>query len=299
MIEYIDRMTGKREIEKVAGEKSLKWVYESPIGMSVLELFVKRKLFNYLYGKIQDSKISKKKIENFISEFEINETEFKIPKDMYENFNDFFARELKKEARSIDEENENIVSPADGRILAYNSIEDTKLIQVKGEYYDLKELLVKEELIEKYKNCSCFVVRLCPTDYHRFHFPDSGVAEAAEKINGTYYSVNPIALNKKSRIYCRNKREVTIFHSDNFEDICIIEVGATCVGSIIQTYSPFHKVQKGEEKGYFKFGGSTVIMLIQNGIIDIDKDLIQNTKEGLETKVQMGMKIGKKIHREV
>ena len=102
MIEYIDRVSGKKEVEKVAGEKSLKWVYESPIGMSILELFVKRKFFSYLYGKIQDTKMSKKKVKNFISEFEINETEFKIPKDMYENFNDFFSRELKKESRSID-----------------------------------------------------------------------------------------------------------------------------------------------------------------------------------------------------
>ena len=103
-----------------------------------------------------------------------------------------------------------------------------------------------------------------------------------------------MALHKKARIYCQNKREFTLFHSDNFGDLLLIEVGATCVGSIVQTFVPRKRVEKGAQKGYFKFGGSTVILFAQRGMVKIDGDLIKNTQEGLETKVKMGMGIAKR-----
>jgi phosphatidylserine decarboxylase len=297
MITYIDRKTGELKFEKVAGEKSLKWLYNSPIGMNVLELIVKKKIFSYFYGKMQDFTISKGKINDFIKKYEIDETEFKIPKNKYKNFNNFFARELKEEFRPISNELTSLISPCDGRVLAYQKIDKDNLIQVKGVAYKMQELLISEELASKYVNGSCIVIRLCPTDYHRFHFPDSGIPIAPEKIKGSYYSVNPIALNKVAQVYCSNKREITILHSDNFGDVGIIEVGATCVGSIVQTFVPFSKVRRGEEKGYFKFGGSTVILLLKEGTAYIDEDLLRNTQDGIETKVEMGMKIATKLNQ--
>lgn len=295
MIEYVNRETGKIEVEKVPGERGLKWVYQTSIGMGALELFVKKKLFSYLYGKFQDVKFSKRKIQNFIKEYDVSETEFRKSIDSFNSFNDFFIRTLNKDARKIGEASEELVSPADGKILAYQNIKGTKVFQVKGVEYSLEQLLLDEKLAQKYEMGTCIIVRLCPADYHRFHFPDSGIPEQTEKIKGDYYSVNPIALKEIVGLYCRNKREITMFNSENFGDICLIEVGATCVGSIIQTYNPFVRVNKGDEKGYFKFGGSTVMMLLEKDKVIIDEDLINNTVNGLETTVKLGMKIGTKL----
>ena len=131
--------------------------------------------------------------------------------------------------------------------------------------------------------------------YHRFHFPDYGIPTEHIHIKGHYYSVNPIALHKVAEIYCQNKREITIFNSQNFNKILLLEVGATCVGSIIQTFEPGEVVSKGDEKGYFKFGGSTVIMLLKKGQVSIHQDILDNTEAGVETKINMGEAIGFKL----
>ncbi|MGF7059583.1 phosphatidylserine decarboxylase [Brassicibacter mesophilus] len=292
---YIDRKTGKKEKEIIAGEKFLRWINETSIGKGLLESIVKKKVFSRFYGSMQDWRFSSKKIPNFIDNLGIDMSEAEIEDiSNFNTFNDFFARKLKKEARPINFNKNTIVSPADGRVFGYHDIDMNKIIQVKGFHYSLHELFNDITLAKKYDGGSCIVVRLCPSDYHRFHFPDSGIPRESIKIKGHYYSVNPIALKHVERVYCQNKREITVFESENFDTIVLIEVGATCVGSIIQTYKPYEKVSKGAEKGYFKFGGSTVIMFIKKGYITIDDDIINNTNDGLETKVCMGESIGKR-----
>jgi phosphatidylserine decarboxylase len=138
-------------------------------------------------------------------------------------------------------------------------------------------------------------LRLCPTDYHRFHFIDSGIPKENHCIKGHYYSVNPIALKSIPKLFCENKREWSLFKSDNFKDVLHIEVGATCVGSIFQTYSPDTKVNKGDEKGYFKFGGSTTILFFEKDSVKIDSDILDQSKFGFECKVLFGENIGTKI----
>ena len=139
------------------------------------------------------------------------------------------------------------------------------------------------------------VLRLAPTDYHRFHFIDNGICDVSQKIKGDYYSVNPAALKKIPELFCKNKRELSLFHSQNFGDVLYIEVGATCVGSIIQTYFPKKNILKGSEKGYFKFGGSTIILFFEKEKVIFDSDLIEQTEKGYETKVMLGEKIGIKV----
>lgn len=291
-IKYINRETNEFEEEKVFGEKYLQWLYTSPLGMGLLELIFKKGIFSCLYGKLQDSFRSKKKIPSFIKDYEIDMSEFEKEVSEYTSFNDFFYRKLKKGARFLDERENRLVSPADGRLLAYKNIDINALIQVKGSTYTLAELINNKALAQTYDQGFCIVIRLCPTDYHRFHFPDYGIPEKFQRVKGHYYSVNPIALKTKAQIYCQNKREITIFHSANFGDILLLEIGATCVGSIVQTFIPDQPVSKGEEKGYFKFGGSTVIMFLKKGELKLDQDLLYNTKQGYETKVKMGMGIG-------
>lgn len=294
-IYYIDRKTGRKEKEIIVGDRFLKWVIDTKIGNTLLELIIKKKVFSTFYGKLQDSRISRRKISSFVEEFDINMDEAEIENiTQYKSFNDFFARKLKKEARPISKDKNLLISPADGKVLAYENIDINMMLQVKGSYYRLDELLQDNELAREYHKGTCIVVRLAPIDYHRFHFPDSGIPSTSKKIKGHYYSVNPITLRAILEVYCQNKREVSVFNSDNFNKIVMVEVGATCVGSIVQTYEPDRHVNKGEEKGYFKFGGSTVIMLIKEGMVKIDKDIIENTDNGYETKVNMGEAIGRK-----
>lgn len=295
MIKYFNRQTENYEIEKVAGDKYLKWTYSSPLGLNFLELLIKKKLFSKTYGKFCDSRLSKKKIDKFINTFNINENEFRLNKCHFKCFNDFFSRKLTDDARPINYDMNVVISPGDGRLLAYENIDINNIIQVKGLTYSLEELIKNKELANKYNKGTCIILRLAPIDYHRFHFIDSGICEKTYEIPGKYYSVNPIALEKIPKLFCENKRQYSLFHSKNFGDILYVDIGATCVGSIIQTFTPFKEIKKGEEKGYFKFGGSTIILFFENNKIQIDKDILIETNKGFECKVSMGDKIGLKL----
>ena len=298
MIQIYNRKTKSYDVEKVSGEKYLNWTYSTPIGMSFLEMFLKKKFFSSIYGKYCDTLSSAKKISQFVKDFNIDMNEYEDDPSNFKSFNEFFIRKVKPEHRPVSKDINDFISPGDGRISIYENIDLDKIVQVKGFHYSMKELINDEAVASLYNNGTCIILRLCPTDYHRFHFIDNGLCENTVKISGQYYSVNPIALNKVSKLYCQNKREWALFHTDNFGDVLYLEVGATCVGSIIQTYSPNKKVLKGDEKGYFKFGGSTVILFLQHNKVVIDKDIIEQTKLGFETKVLMGEKIGLKFKRE-
>ena len=287
-IQYYERESGQLKTEKVAGEKWLVWLYNNPIGEATLWALAKRKLVSSAYGKMMDRTSSAKWIYPFIEDFDIDmsgaqEQEFK-------NFNDFFTRKLKDNARPIDTSFNIVVSPADGKILAYADISNSDFI-IKGFRFDVSSFLDNAVLAQKYRDGALLIFRLAPVDYHRFHFPVSGNLTSNKKIDGDYYSVNPLALRKKAEIFCLNKREYAIISSSLFGDVIMAEVGATMVGSIVQTYTG-SSVKKGEEKGYFKFGGSTVVILFEKSKINIDKDLLINTARGHETAVKMGERIG-------
>ncbi|GCD12831.1 phosphatidylserine decarboxylase [Clostridium tagluense] len=294
MIKYYNRKENKYEIEKVAGEKYLNWSYCSPVGIGLVELLLKKKLFSKLYGYYCDTKISCKKIESFIEDFNIDMSLYQKTPDQYSSFNEFFIRELNPDGRIIPSNDNALISPCDGKISAYENIDLDGLVQIKGFTYSLKELVEDNEIYNLYHGGTCLIFRLCPTDYHRFHFIDSGVCGETTKIKGHYYSVNPIALKNVKKLFCQNKREWSIFHSDNFSDVIYMEVGATCVGSIIQGYTPNVRITKGEEKGYFKFGGSTVILFFKKGVVKMNEEILTQTKLGFETSVTLGEKIGLK-----
>lgn len=295
MIKIYNRESKNYEIEKVLGENYIKWTYESPIGKGLLNIFLKRKIFSKIYGFFCDSKLSVKKIDNVINEYDIDMNEsIKQSKD-FKNFNDFFTRELHPSSRPFSKNSNDFISPGDGRLFAFENINLENIVQVKGFTYSLKELINDDSIADKYENGTCLILRLCPVDYHRFHFVDNGLISSTTKIKGDYYSVNPIALSDIKKLFCKNKREWSILKSDNFGDILYVEVGATCVGTIMQTYKPNTKVSKGDEKGYFKFGGSTVILFLEKNKVKIDDDILSETKKNIETKVKMGETIGLKL----
>ncbi len=274
--------------EKVAGEKWLVWLYNNPIGEATLWTLAKRKLVSSVYGKMMDRTSSAKRIDPFIEDFDIDMSS--VQEQEFKNFNEFFTRKLKYNARPVDTSLNIVISPADGKIMAYTDISNSDFI-IKGFRFDVSSFLDNPVLAQKYHDGALLVIRLTPVDYHRFHFPVSGILTSNIKIEGDYYSVNPFALRKKAEIFCLNKREYTILSNPLFGDVIMAEVGATMVGSIVQTYKG-SSVIKGKEKGYFKFGGSTVVLLFEKGKIYIDRDLLINTANGYETAVKMGERIG-------
>jgi len=287
-IKYVERYSNEIKTEKVPGEFWLVWLYNNPIGKLSLERLVKRKFVSDFYGKRMDSPKSANKIDDFVKDYNIDLSE--AQKQHFKSFNDFFYRKLKPEFRPINFDTNIVVSPADGKILVYQDITNQDFI-VKGYKFNIYSFLQDSSLAKEYLNGSLAIIRLCPADYHRFHFPISGTITNSFNINGDYYSVSPIAVKKKIELFCINKRSITQLYNSVFDNIIISEIGATMVGSIIQTYNT-SKVKKGEEKGYFKFGGSTVVLFFEKNRVKFDEDLIKNSQNNMETTIKFGEQIG-------
>ena len=292
-IQYLERSTGTIKTEKVAGEKWLVWLYNNPVGELALHTLVKRKILSEFYGSLMDKPSSAGKIDSFVENYDIDLGI--VQKQKFETFNDFFIRKLKTGVRKIDMDSMVVVSPADGKMLAFQDVSKQDFI-IKGYKFNLEEFLNDSSLANKYQHGSLLIFRLCPTDYHRFHFPVDGQLSQPVKIDGDYYSVSPIALKERVEIFCQNKREYVVLSTKNFGDVIMAEVGATMVGSIVQTYSG-NTVWKGGEKGYFKFGGSSIVLIFENNKIRIDDDLLRNTKNNLETSILVGNRVAIDISR--
>ncbi len=289
-ISYIDRKDGRVKTEKVPGEKTIRWLYYHPLGKITLNLLLKRKFVSAWAGNYMNTRRSAKRIQSFARANGIDLSEYEFSANgSYKTFNQFFYRRLKPGVRPV---GERVVSPADGKILAFQKIDDLATFFVKGLDFTLRSFLQDTSLAQKYRNGSMAIVRLAPADYHRFHFPVSGKASPSKKIKGHYFSVSPLALNNGLRIFCENQRDFCTLVTEKYGTVLLAEVGAAMVGSIIQTYRP-GEVQKGAEKGYFAFGGSSLVLVFEEGKIQFDEDLILNTKKGLETSIKMGENIAR------
>lgn len=292
-ITIINRTTGKPEIEKVYGQKALELIYgnsllSSLIGPPIIQAFAKRPLFSSIYGWFQKKPSSKKKILPFIKEYNVDTTEFADPVESYNSFNDFFIRKLKADARTIAHGKNVAVMPADGRYLFYPNIDQIDHFFVKGTKFSVDEFLVDPNIAKRFQGGTLVLARLCPVDYHRFHFPVSGVPQEPKLINGWLYSVNPWALAKRPTIFHENRRVLTLIQTEAFGEVAMVEIGATNVGSIHQTYTPNKPIEKGTEKGYFSFGGSAIALLFQPGAIQLESDL----QSPHEIYCQMGQPLG-------
>ena len=294
IIRYVkNRKTGEIEKEITFCTSWLRWLYNNPFGEFCLKTVINKKLTSSIFGRLMDMSISKRKIKNIVKTLNINMEESEKQIKDFRTFNDFFTRKLKSGARPINKDDSNVCSPTDGKVLVFEKIKSIDKFFIKGEKFILSKFLQDEKLASKYENGSLMIIRSTPSDYHRFHFPVSGIIGALTKINGKYDSVSPYAIRKNIRIFCENKREHTIIKTEKFGDVIMIEIGATFVGSIIQIFCPNSTVKKGQEKGYFKFGGSTVALIFESGKVIIDHDLLKNTTNMFETKVMMGERIAK------
>jgi phosphatidylserine decarboxylase len=289
---YYDRYRGETCVEKVYGDAVLRWTYGTPLGRVSLNTVVKRLLFSHWYGWKMDRPNSRRRIAAFIREYGLDATEFVRDVDDFASFNEFFFRELRPDARPIDPDPASVVFPADGRHLCIPDLSQCDGLFVKGEMFDLPTLLDDQGLAEQYAGGSLLLSRLCPVDYHRFHFAVAGVPGPSRLINGPLFSVNPIALRQNIRILTTNKRCLTVLATEALGNVLVMEIGATCVGSICQTYTPGEAIEKGREKGYFRFGGSSTITIFEPNRIRFDDDLIENSLQHRELYVRVGDRMG-------
>jgi len=287
-ITFFNRHTGQIETEAVYGEGFLRFTYENPLGKIALHTLVKRALFSNWYGSRMDAPASAAKIAPFIAEYGLDPAQFADPIESYRSFNDFFYRKLKPSARPIDGDPHSIVFPADGRHLLIADIAACDEFFIKGTRFDLAALLGDSALAQKFAHGSMLISRLCPVDYHRFHFPCDGTPCAPSFLNGPLYSVSPIALKQRPSILWENKRTLTRVQSPTLGEVLYLEIGATCVGSIVHTSTPNASVGKGDEKGYFRFGGSCVITIYEPGSVTWDADLLEHGQASREVYAWMG-----------
>ncbi|CAB4255280.1 similar to Saccharomyces cerevisiae YGR170W PSD2 Phosphatidylserine decarboxylase of the Golgi and vacuolar membranes, converts phosphatidylserine to phosphatidylethanolamine [Maudiozyma barnettii] len=243
-------------------------------------------------GKKFDDPASIKQIEPFIKFHSLDTSQCL---DMeYKTFNEFFYRKLKPGSRTIEGGDSRImVSCADSRCTVFDTIAKSKEIWIKGSKFSIDKLTGDYELDKSNeKNTSIAIFRLAPQDYHRFHSPCDGVIGKPVYIDGEYYTVNPMAIRSGLDVFGENIRVVIPIHSKEFGTFLFIPVGAMMVGSIILTCKEGDSVRRGEELGYFKFGGSTIILIVPKGMIQFDSDISKNSREGIETLVKVGMSVG-------
>jgi len=291
-MEYFDRDQMKITREEVYAEGYLRFLYSARTGRLLNEAIFSRRLFNRLLGRYWDSRFSCGLIGPFIQRYGISMEEYAIPAGGFPSFNSFFSRKFRVGARPFTGEGEILCSPVEGKLLVREGVSPERTISVKGTPLPVAEVFRRP--LEEYHGGTLLVFRLYLADYHRFHFFDAGVAEPPTTIPGRYYAVSPMGfLRKPHQFYSRNHRQVAVFTSDHFGEVLISEVGGFCVGSIVQTRTPCSRVRRGEEKGYFAFGGSTVILLFRLGTVRIDPDILDHSRREVETRVRLGTPIGK------
>ena len=295
-IRYFNRKNNQLEIEKVYGDAAVKAMYQSLPG-KMLAPILSHRLISKVYGSTQDLGVSRYKVPKFVENFSINMDEYE-PGSVksndqnlsYASFNEFFIRRFRAGRREFVSETK-LAAPAEARYFGWEKITDDLKVPVKGQYLRPADL-VNTQKYPEFNNGPLFIARLCPVDYHRYHYPDNGMTLEAYPVQGEYQSVNPIALKYKGDIFIKNERRVAILDTENFGKLAYIEVGAICVGKIVQSFDESQKFSRGDEKGHFLFGGSTVIVIGEEGRWRPSQDMLSNTRKGIETYIQLGDEVG-------
>ncbi|KAJ3043986.1 hypothetical protein HDV00_003513 [Rhizophlyctis rosea] len=296
-----DRATGQLVEERmpVYIRLGIRLLYQVAGARSAVETrYIKNLLRNLSVkqGRKFDSPTSAKAIKHFIAFHNLNIDEIDQPLDSFKTFNEFFYRKIKPTARTLASPDPRVLtSPADSRTTAFVSIDAAKKIWVKGQKFSIPLLLQDEQMAARYEGGTMAIFRLAPQDYHRFHFPVDGVVGPTKWIEGTYFTVNPMAIRTTVDVYTDNIRCVTYIDSEHFGRVAYVAIGAMMVGSTILTSKEGQEVKRMDEHGYFAFGGSTIILVFEKGTVQFDKDILDNSEQCLETLVKMGNSVGLSI----
>jgi len=282
---------GKLVAETIESESLLRF---SQAGPPRFFLYFFGRLLSKACGWFMNSRLSVKRIEPFIKKYAINMSEFEVPRKGFSSFNDFFIRKLSPEARAIDDDQKAIIAPADSKLLVIPRLTPETRFFVKSKRFCLQSFLRDKALSEKYKGGTLLLFRLAPYDYHRFHFPCDCVPSRAKRLRGSLSSVHPIAYKKGRQPLLENERQVVMLQAKEFGIVTIVPVGALMVGKIVHTYAPGKKYEKGDEMGYFSFGGSTLVLLFEKDMLHIEQEFETHSKENYETAVVMGQRVAVK-----
>ncbi|GAQ43757.1 hypothetical protein AtubIFM61612_011223 [Aspergillus tubingensis] len=295
-----DRITGQINEERMSVyvRLGIRLLYK---GLKSREMEKKRirkilKSLSIKQGRKYDDPASASQIRDFINFHQLDMSEVLLPVEKFKNFNEFFYRALKPGARpcSAPEEPGIVVSPADCRAVVFDRLEEATGIWVKGREFSVARLLgdAYPEDVQRFKNGALGIFRLAPQDYHRFHIPVDGVLGEPKTIEGEYYTVNPMAIRSALDVYGENVRVLVPIDSVAHGRVMVVCVGAMMVGSTVITRKAGEKVSRAEELGYFKFGGSTLLLLFEEGAVNFDSDLVDNSRGPLETLIRVGMSVG-------
>ena len=263
-------------------------------GGRVLLKVLTRPFLSKACGAFLDSRASLFLIRPFVNANRIDLSQFYS--DDFKCFNDCFCRKIRPYLRPIDDDPSAFVSPCDARLLVYE-IKDGTVIPVKQAHYTIARLLHSRKTAKRYEGGYCLVFRLCVDNYHRYCYIDSGVKGENHFIGGKLHTVQPVAL-EEIPVFTENCREYTVMATDNFGPVVQMEVGAMLVGKI-RNHHGRHEMKRGEEKGCFLYGGSTVILLVQKDRVVIDDKILSASAKGMETPVLMGELIGRKSRRHI
>ena len=280
-MEIYDRKKKLVVEEKEYQKKTLNFLYNTKRGRFLLKYIVAKPFFSKLRGLYQRSIFSKKDIKPFIEKYNVDMQGFNIKE--YRTFNDFFKR---KKGLIIEGSKDILISPADAKLFIYDITDDLRF-DVKKSNYSLSEITGDAWLSKQFKGGKCLVFRLCVSDYHRYINIDTGELKEVTRIEGELHTVRPIS--EDYRVFSRNTRVVSVLDLDNLGKVVQIEVGALLIGCIRNNNQKYFI--KGEEKGYFEFGGSTIILLLKDNV-KIDEDIIEQINQGREVKVSIGERIG-------
>ncbi len=286
-IEVVNRYTGAVEIEQIYGDRWLRWTYDTAGGQLALALVVRRLFFSRWFGWRMSRPASRSRIVPFIRDYQLDTAEFAEPVDSYRSFNEFFSRRLRPGARPVLAGPDEAAFPADARHLGIADVSAAGQFYAKGQRFDLAQLVADPVLAGRFAGGAMVISRLCPVDYHRFHFPVSGEAGVPAFVSGPLFSVSPIALRRRLDYLAENKRAITLIETGAFGGVLVVEIGATCVGTIVHTAGA-GAVRCGDEKGYFRFGGSCVITLFERGRAQLADDLLAAARDGRELYARVG-----------
>lgn len=269
-------------------DKLLEKLYGSKTGRQLVKVLI-RPSVSKVGGWILDRKISTAAIRPFVKANGIVMEDYE--KNRFDSYNDFFTRRVRPERRPVDMNPYHLIAPCDSKLTAYQITENAEFT-IKNTVYSMESLTRSKKLAGKYRGGYLLLFRLTVDDYHRYCYVDQGKKSSNHLINGVFHTVNPIA-NDHYPIYKENTRCISFLKSENFGTLMMIEVGALMVGKIVN-YHEEKMVERGEEKGRFEFGGSTIILCLKKDRAEIDTDILENSRQGIETKVRYGEKIGRK-----
>lgn len=282
----IKKRTGEIIVTNQKQNKLLRKLYNTWYGRCLVKLLA-HPLLSKAAGVYMDSFLSKPLIKPFIRNSGIDTSQY-IMQD-FRSYNQFFTRRIKPEKRPIDYAPDHLISPCDSKLSVY-CINSESVFRIKNSHYRVSDLLDNALLARHFEGGYCFIFRLEVDDYHRYCYIDNGTHTVSTHIKGEIHTVNPIAMERYN-IYKRNTREYTILHTENFGDVAQIEVGAMLVGRICNNFGS-HVFVRGEEKGRFEFGGSTIVLLFERETVVPSPDLLKNTADGYETVVKLGEQVG-------